>query len=70
MEELKLDILRILSEENNIKRVDGDWDIEGIFFYFQFTGANFHFDMIERAIQELIDENVIFINGLGLFQKV
>ena len=62
----KREILRILREGDiNMRRVDGDWNFEAFVFHFDTEPT-----VTEDALWQLIKENAIYIDGLGLYRKV
>lgn len=62
----KLEVLRILREGDiNTMRVDGDWNLESFLIHFD----TYHY-LTTQALEELIAENAIYVDGLGLFRRV
>ena len=62
----KLEILRILREGDiNTRRADGDWNFEAFVFHFDREPT-----VTEDALWQLIKENAIYVDGLGLYREV
>ena len=67
IEQRKLDILRILREGTiNTMRADGGWNFESFFIHFGYPDRH----ILITALEELVKENVIFVDNLGLFRRV
>ena len=65
-EQRKLEILRILREGTlNTQRADGDWNLEAFLVHFGHSDRH----IIVEALEELIKENAIYVDNLGLFRK-
>ena len=62
----KLEILCILRKGDiNTRRVDGDWNFEAFVSHFDTEPT-----VTEDALWQLIKENAIYEDGLGLYRKV
>lgn len=66
LEQRKYEIRGILRiGDSNPERVDGGWNLEGFLLHFETEH-----DVTVEALNELITENMIYVDGLSLFRRV
>jgi len=66
LEQRKYEILGILrTGEVNPKRMDGGWNLEGFLLHFGIEQ-----DLTAQALEYLMNNNGIYLDGLGLFHRV